>query len=241
MRAGETNLLKSGNTKSFHQANANSAREKQGSTKGHLINPLSSGLNRRAFIKQSGAAVLVASIAACKPSIPQTSKENRTSSKTEEQSANNSAQEIFELTEHQKTTIQQVQQKLFPDDGDGPSAEQLNALAYLQWALTDPDNAADGDGEFIVKGVGWLDGLSQQTKGDQFARLPSEQQDQILNQISQSSAGENWLSLLIYYLIEALTLDPIYGGNPDQIGWKWLEHQPGFPRPTKATRYRNFY
>ncbi len=117
----------------------------------------------------------------------------------------------------------------------------MNALAYLQWALTDPDNAADGDGEFVVKGIGWLDGLSQQTQGDQFIKLDSQQQDKILSQISQSSAGENWLSLLIYYLIEALTLDPIYGGNPEQIGWQWLKHQPGFPRPTEATTYRNFY
>jgi len=23
----------------------------------------------------------------------------------------------------------------------------------------------------------------------------------------------------------------VYGGNPDGIGWKWLEHQPGYPTP----------
>jgi gluconate 2-dehydrogenase gamma chain len=61
-----------------------------------------------------------------------------------------------------------------------------------------------------------------------------------LHQIVDSSAGENWLSLLLYYLFESLTLDPVYGGNPDGIGWHWLEHQPGFPRPTKETSYRHF-
>jgi gluconate 2-dehydrogenase gamma chain len=28
-----------------------------------------------------------------------------------------------------------------------------------------------------------------------------------------------------------------YGGNPDGIGWQWLEHQAGFPLPEKGQRY----
>jgi gluconate 2-dehydrogenase gamma chain len=43
--------------------------------------------------------------------------------------------------------------------------------------------------------------------------------------------GRAWLSLLLYYIFEALLSDPVYGGNPGEIGWRWLEHQPGFPRP----------
>ncbi len=231
-------MLKSGNTISYRSNDRDQGSGKKGSNKPLKISPLASGLNRRAFLKQSSAAVLVASIAACKPNNDSSQYESNLESKPPSPSVTS---QQFELSDHQKQTIEQVQIKLFPDDGDGPSAKQLNALAYLQWALTDPDNAADGDGEFVVKGVGWLDGLSQQTQGDQFIKLDSQQQDKILSQISQSSAGENWLSLLIYYLIEALTLDPIYGGNPEQIGWQWLKHQPGFPRPTEATTYRNFY
>ena len=35
-------------------------------------------------------------------------------------------------------------------------------------------------------------------------------------------------------------LDPVYGGNPEMIGWKWLEHQPGFPAPIEGKTYRDF-
>ena len=45
---------------------------------------------------------------------------------------------------------------------------------------------------------------------------------------------------VMYYLAEALMLDPVYGGNPDMIGWKWLEHQAGFPRPVAGKTYRDF-
>jgi gluconate 2-dehydrogenase gamma chain len=30
---------------------------------------------------------------------------------------------------------------------------------------------------------------------------------------------------------------PAYGGNPNGIGWQWLNHQPGFPLPEKGGRY----
>jgi len=227
-------LLKSGRSSKLN------SDAKKGSIKGIAVGALSSGLNRRAFLRQSGAAALIAGLAACKPN-PSGSElmavGNDNSASTSSLQINS---DIFELTPHQKNSIEAVQIKLFPNDGDGPSAKDINSLEYLQWSLTDPDNTADGDGEFIVKGIGWLDSLSEQTQGDQFVKLTDKQQDKILTQISQSSAGENWLSILIYYLMEALLFDPIYGGNPNQVGWKWLEHQPGFPRPTKQTLYRNF-
>ena len=49
--------------------------------------------------------------------------------------------------------------------------------------------------------------------------------------------GENWLSTLLLYIFEALLTDPVYGGNPNGIGWKWLGHNPGLPRPTADKRY----
>jgi len=61
--------------------------------------------------------------------------------------------------------------------------------------------------------------------------ITSQQREDVLRQIEQSQAGRNWLSLLLTYLPEALLADPVYGGNPDGIGWTWLEHQPGYPTP----------
>ena len=232
MQFGEQHLLKSGNP------NSSNNTRKKGSKKTQFVGALQSGLNRRAFLRQSSVAVLFATIAACKPSIDNTSSHPAPSSTSKLE--NNQLNELFQLNSHQKNTIQSIQIKLFPDDGDGPSANDINALEYLQWTLTDPDNSADGDGEFVVQGVGWLDSLAEQTQGDQFVNLTSEQQDKVLTQISQSSAGENWLSILIYYLMEALLFDPIYGGNTNQVGWNWLNHQPGFPRPNEQTKYRQF-
>lgn len=210
---------------------------KFGSIKPSKISALSSGLNRRAFLRNSSATFLVASLAACKPNMK---VDDTKIIKSEEKSGHHPTDDIFKFSKEEENNLLQVQEHLFPKDGDGPSASDVNSFAYLEWALTDPDNASDGDGDFIKKGVGWLDGLAKQTQGDIFLKLSFEQQDKVLRQISKSSTGENWMSIIIYYIMEALLFDPVYGGNPDGVGWKWLEHQPGFPAPDSDTIYRSF-
>ena len=144
------------------------------------------------------------------------------------------------FTDHQRRVLDAVQMQLFPADGNGPCARDLNALSYLETALTDPVNSDDGDPEFITKGTGWLDELSRSLHGQAFTELEPDLHNPILERIARSRAGKRWLSLLMYYLTEALMLDPYYGGNPDMIGWLWLEHRPGFPRPVEGKSYRDF-
>ncbi len=135
-------------------------------------------------------------------------------------------------------TIAEVQQHLFPATRDAPGASDFRALVYLHNTLENP--AADAaDREFVVDGVGWLNDLTQERFQQPFSLLDTEQRELVLRQIEQSRAGRNWLSLLLTYLMEALLTAPVYGGNPDGIGWKWLEHQPGYPLPpADKTWYR---
>ncbi len=184
-----------------------------------------SGLSRREFLQASGLAAL---LAALKPAPVWSKSEAPPTGRP------------VGFTASQRAAIAAVQMHLFPDDGDGPSARDLNALSYLEWALTDPDNIADGDQAFLARGCGWLDELAREEHGRRFVKLTTTQQHALLEKTAASSAGQNWMSLLIYYLIEALLLDPLYGGNPDQIGWRWLNHQPGFPRPTPGHGYRRY-
>lgn len=130
--------------------------------------------------------------------------------------------------------------RLFPDDGDGPSANDLNVTTYLEWAMTDDENINDGDPEFIIKGIGWLNQLAHDEVGMRFRDGSDKQQDELITQTIDSDAGRRWVSLLLYYVVEAVTLDPFYGGNTNQIAWQWLEHQGGFPHPIQGKTYRDF-
>ncbi|MGX5175145.1 gluconate 2-dehydrogenase subunit 3 family protein [Aliikangiella sp. IMCC44653] len=206
-------------------------QSKRGSRKPAHFFPLAKGLNRRAFLRGGSAATLGAALLGCHDKAP-------TLDSTQSPVQTSNQPSTFNSTQTQ--IITQVQQLLFPDDGNGPSAKDLNAMGYLEFAMSDTKNQDDGDPEFLKKGVGWLQDLAKQTQGEDFLKLTQPKQQALLEQIAQSSAGENWLSLLLYYINEALTLDPIYGGNPNQVGWHWLEHQAGFPRPEKGKTYRDF-
>ena len=127
-------------------------------------------------------------------------------------------------------TISAVQQHLFPASEDAPGAADICALRYLHNAIENPDADVE-DQAFIFNGVGWLNDLTQDKYQRPFVALDEQQREMVLRQIEQSRAGRNWLSLLLTYLLEALLADPVYGGNPQGIGWRWLEHQPGYPRP----------
>ena len=127
-------------------------------------------------------------------------------------------------------TIAQVQETLFPAAEDVPGAGDLGAVIYLHKAIENPH--ADGeDKDFIFRGAGWLDELAQQRYTKNFIQLTDKEQIKIIEETVQTTPGRNWVSILLTYILEALLCEPVYGGNPDGIGWSWLEHQPGYPTP----------
>jgi gluconate 2-dehydrogenase gamma chain len=130
-----------------------------------------------------------------------------------------------------------VQDLLFPSEPEAPGAREINALAYLKWVVAD-EKLDPEERAFILHGCDWLEALTRERTDNSFIELATDQQDRMLEQIARSEAGENWLSTLLLYIFEALLSDPVYGGNPDQIGWRWLGHRPGFPRPDQHNKYR---
>lgn len=127
-------------------------------------------------------------------------------------------------------TLAVVQEHLFPSDAEAPGAKQINATQYLKNVI-DHHDIEKSEKEFIKNGVNWLNGLAKEMFAARFIELDTSKKEKTLRKVAQSRAGENWISTLLTYLIEALLTSPVYGGNPNGLGWKWLEHQPGFPQP----------
>jgi gluconate 2-dehydrogenase gamma chain len=137
----------------------------------------------------------------------------------------------------QGDTVIAVQEHLFPHLPDSPGAADINALAYLEQAITAPGIDPDTR-NVIVNGVSRLQDACRERFDMLFDEARFEQREPLLRYLADETHwGRAWLSLLVYYILEALLSDPAYGGNPDEIGWQWLEHQPGFPRPTTDKIY----
>jgi hypothetical protein len=55
--------------------------------------------------------------------------------------------------------------------------------------------------------------------------------------IEETYWGEEWLSLVMNLMMESCFLDPHYHVNLSEVGWKWIGHHPGRPRPDKTADY----
>jgi len=123
--------------------------------------------------------------------------------------------------------ISYVQDIIFPKSHNIPSASEFGAINYLINVSLHPSFNND-DLLLLYQGAEKLI-----ESYPNFVKVNLQEKSNIIDIFSKTQIGHNWLSLLLYYTIEALLSDPIYGGNRTQIGWRWLNHHTGVPRPKK--------
>lgn len=138
----------------------------------------------------------------------------------------------------QMSILKSVLNILFPDDGNGPSIESLNTLNYILWVLRDP-GASGKNKDYLVEGIDWADETAFEKSGKNYLDLDQQERERAVKNYIETEYGEEWCSIMMTLILESLVLDPIYGGNPDGIGWKWLEITPGYPQPDEKNRYEN--
>ncbi|CAA6814666.1 MAG: Unknown protein [uncultured Campylobacterales bacterium] len=124
------------------------------------------------------------------------------------------------------TTIENAQNILMPKSKFGPSAKELQSTKYLK-NVSIHSSFDSRDIRVLKQGVKYL-------YEKNFNVLPKSKKEKLLNNFSQSGLGSQWVSLMLYYTIESTFCDPIYGGNTNQIGWNWVNHPVGYPRPKKT-------
>lgn len=114
---------------------------------------------------------------------------------------------------------------LFPKTSTMPSAKEFNATSYLQINLKHKSFDKD-DREYILQGA-----IDFNDSFPNFLNANEREKQNIIERTKNGEYGESWLTKLVYYGIEAMLSDPIYGGNTDEIAWKSLNHQTGRPQP----------
>lgn len=186
-------------------------------------------MDRRAFILRSGSTVAAVSAPTFTP-LTATAVVRAVIPEVD------STKPLHGFTETDWTTIAAVQNHLFPSEAEAPGSVEINAFRYLHNFLSNPETDPS-EIDFILSGVRSLQTLTQKTQLKRFTDLSIEQREILLRDFEQSNIGQRWLITILNYILEALLTDPVYGGNPDGIGWKWLEHRSGEPRPPLNKRY----
>jgi gluconate 2-dehydrogenase gamma chain len=141
------------------------------------------------------------------------------------------------LSDRQWQTLDAVLDHLFPSETEAPGVREVMAVYWLQRVLRD-DETDEVHKQFLRAGVAQVDETASELYQKSFAGLQHEQREAVLRHMEKNQQqGRAWLQEMIRYIFEALLSDPVYGGNPQAVGWKWLQHTPGFPRPPKEKRY----
>ena len=130
-------------------------------------------------------------------------------------------------------TIAVMRMDLFPEATNVPSAESINANAYLYKILKHSRITVENR-VFIREGVKWLNEEAISKYKKTYTKLSKKQRQKVLEEIADTDWGDSWIEKIMTYLLESMLGDPIYGGNKAMAGWKWLNHKPGLPRPTKV-------
>ena len=118
---------------------------------------------------------------------------------------------------------------IFPKTSTMPSAKEFKALNYLVQNIS--HKTFDNDDKVLITD-GTKDFLSA---FPEFLTLNKKEKNELIfSVIKENDYAKSWVSKIAYYGIEALFSDPIYGGNFEQIGWKSINHNIGYPRPIKT-------
>ncbi|MFK5984274.1 MAG: gluconate 2-dehydrogenase subunit 3 family protein [Pseudomonadota bacterium] len=200
-------------------------------------------MNRRLFLSTSGSTMLVASMPALFATGHTIASEKPDNSLLQNKLSINHSNNFINpgLSRRQWKTIVVIQNHLFPSSIDNttsaaPGAKEVNSKAYFYAVLADA-NRDNKDRILVKNGLIEIQDICWKKHKKLFIDLTEQQREDILREFEQTSNGRPWLMTVLGYIFEALLVDPVYGGNPSGIGWKWLEHQPGFPQPTAQTRY----
>ena len=139
------------------------------------------------------------------------------------------------LTDLEWRTLDAAQRVILPSADGSPGAAEVNAIGYLDALLRDPAIEEEAV-ERMRAGAARLDAYAREQGAEDYAALDDAARDGGLALFLQPWDQQLFLRGLIAYTLEAFLSDPIHGGNTDEIGWTWADHEPGYPRPAPGWR-----
>jgi gluconate 2-dehydrogenase gamma chain len=128
----------------------------------------------------------------------------------------------------QLTTLKAVLDRLIPSEPGSPGAREAMVWRYIDHALQHDLAPAR---RLYTDNLPALDRYSQSRHGRAFAKLPADQQDDVLEQAEAGKAGgfkpdsAAFFATVLAHAQQGMFGDPVYGGNKDFAGWDLI----GFP------------
>lgn len=140
-------------------------------------------------------------------------------------------------------TLRAACARLIPTDAD-PGATEANVVGFIDLQLTTPQIGSFK--EEIRAGLRKLDQLARADGAASFAALRPDAQDRVLATIQRGvrlegtrQGSRHFFLVLLTLSLEGFLCDPVYGGNREEVGWRFLRFSMRPPRPRRPYRGRS--
>lgn len=146
--------------------------------------------------------------------------------------------------------LEQAVERIFPEDDNGPGANELGVPYYIDKQLAGPYGSNVGDyrqapfrspktvaaessldrGQIFINGLRAMDAESQKRFDTNFVKATEDQQLEVMTDFADDKVevkgitAKGFFSLLRSMTLEGAYCDPLYGGNRDMKGWKMKEY-----------------
>lgn len=129
----------------------------------------------------------------------------------------NGERKFSALTAEEAKELEAVCERIIPSDEDGPGAREAGAIYFIDYILTHYQP------ELQPRIRKALADYAREASPKRFSELSAEQQIEILKKHEKTDEFED----IRNYTILGFLGDPSYGGNRDDMGWKYI----GFENP----------
>ncbi|MBY0493282.1 MAG: gluconate 2-dehydrogenase subunit 3 family protein [Cyanobacteria bacterium] len=140
------------------------------------------------------------------------------------------------LSAAERRTIECVTSRILPSDPLGPGARDANVVGYVDWIIAQPSFTADW--ECLCTGTALLDNIASALTSHRFADCNETEQDEVLSRLElvPHPTAQRYLRLIVRLTMAGFFGHPKYGGNRQEVAWKWIGFTPD-PEPPgpKAT------
>lgn len=112
-----------------------------------------------------------------------------------------------------------------------PGAVEAGVPEHMAWWMA-RDRSFQGLVREFQDGAAHLDRLAREFFGKVFAQLAGEQRDAIFRKLQAGAVrapgfeGTRFFEHLVTFTLEGYLADPKYGGNRDQVGWRFIGFKP---------------
>ena len=108
------------------------------------------------------------------------------------------------LSAEHATILNDILAVFFPNDGNGPSYVDINTFGYIMWVLHDSLDRKTEDNSYIIEGLDWANETAQEIYFKPFVELDEKEKEALIGKFTVLDWGENWSSMLITLILEAL-------------------------------------